>query len=123
MAFKQIISRRHQERSEPYVSVGSYGLIFNQAAVNMVGPENVRTVVFYDKDKRRLAFTFFKAVLSGSYAFAVQTKFTKRRVALATFLKANRVFDGVTQTDFPLELLDEQIPDYEGSEVFVINLY
>ena len=122
MSFKQIISRTHQEHVDPYVLILAAGAMFNPAAIEMVGPENIRTIVFYDKEKRRLAFTFFKASLAGSYGFPPLAKTRKRRVALKTFFKHNKVLDGLKEEAYPLERLHETISGFEGSDVFVVNL-
>ena len=80
MAFKQIISSAKTDHVEPYVSVLSSGVVFNPAAVDEIGKQNERAVVFYDKETNRLAFVFIRAKMSGSYAFASIAKSRSRRI-------------------------------------------
>jgi len=97
--------------------------LFNPAAAEAGGKENTRCVVFYDKEENRLAVTFFKGKLLGSYSFSKVPNSESRRVAVGPFLRRMKILKKLTKIEYPMTLLDEQILGYEGSKVFVINLY
>jgi len=122
MAFRQIISSAKTNRIEPYVSVLASGVVFNPAAADEAGEENKRAVVFYDKETNRLAFIFMKAKISGSYSFVPVTKSKSRRIGIAKFLKKNRIIEKAHGSEFPLQILKETVPDYEGSTIFFVDL-
>ena len=122
MAFKQIFSSIKTSRIEPYVSVLTTGVVFNPAAIDKIGKENERAIVFYDKETNRLAFVFMKAKMSGSYSFAAIAQSRSRRVGIARFLKKNGIIEKANGNEFPLQLLKETIPEFDGSEVFAIDL-
>ena len=122
MSFQMIHCRAKQERVEPYVTVSKTSVTFNPAAVVAVGAKNTRCVAFFDKEKNMLAFTFFTGKLIGSYSFRNNPKVRTRRIGLKTFFEVNGVVERMKGPEFPLEVLEEEIPDYEGSVIFVINL-
>jgi len=122
MSFKLIRSRQWQDRPDAWIILNTGGATFNPAAVDMVGFDLTRCVVFYDKEKSLLAFTFFKGKLTGSYAFTEHPKSRRRVIRLRAFLKANNILKTMKGPGFPLEVCKETIPDYEGSVIFMINL-
>lgn len=122
MAFKQIVSSAKVDSLEPRITVLESGVIFNPASIDEIGKENERTVVFYDRETNRLAFVFMKAKMSGSYSFAAIAQSRSRRIGIGRFLKRNEILQRANGTEFPLQLLKETIPEFDGSEVFAIDL-
>ena len=122
MAFRQIISSAKTNRIEPYVSVLASGIVFNPAAAEEAGEHNERVVVFYEKETNRLAFIFMKAKISGSYSFRAVTRSKSKRIGIAKFLKKNRIIERAHGSEFPLQILKETMPDYEGSTIFFLDL-
>jgi len=120
--FKQLFSSTKIDRVEPYISVLSSGVVFNPSAIDEIGSENERAVVFYDKNSNRLAFCFMRAKLTGSYSFLTIPRSRSRRIGITNFLKRNNIVDRANGHEFPLKVLKETVPDFEGSTIFVANL-
>lgn len=122
MAFKQIVSSTKTDRVEPYVSILATGVVFNPAAIDEIGKENERTIVFYDKETNRLAFVFMRATMAGSYSFSSIAKSRSRRIGIGKFLKMNKILEKANGNEFPLQTLKETVEDFEGSTVFFVDL-
>lgn len=123
--WKQVISGAKMNNLEPLVSVSKSGLLFNVAAVNLVGKDQDYVVVFIDDERKlRLGFCFTKTWMSGAYNFKRQNNTSVRRVGLANFLKQNNLMDKIAQHGryYPLKEVKEQIPDFEGSDLFCIEI-
>lgn len=122
MAFKQIISSAKTDHVEPYVSLLETGVVFNPAAIDEIGEENERAVVFYDKETNRLAFVFMRTKITGSYSFSSIVRSKSRRIGISRFLKMNKILERADGNEFPFQILKETVANFEGSTVFFIDL-
>lgn len=122
MAFKQIVSSTKTDRVEPYVSILATGVVFNPAAIDEIGKETERAIIFYDKETNRLAFVFMRSRIAGSYAFSSMPKSRSRRIGIGKFLKTNKILEKANGNEFPLQVLKEPVADFEGSTVFFADL-
>lgn len=122
MAFKQIISSAKTDRVEPYILILESGIIFNPAAIDGVGKENERAIVFYDKETNRLAFVFMRAKMTGNYAFSPILKSRSRRIGIGRFIKINKILERANGKEFPLQILKGTVPGFEGSTIFFADL-
>lgn len=122
MAFRQIISSAKVDSLEPYVSVLASGVVFNPVAIDEIGKKNKRAVVFYDKETNKLAFTFVVGTISGSYSFSPIAESRNRRIGIGKFLKKNGILEKANGKEFPLQLLEEIVPGFEGSTIFFVDL-
>lgn len=123
--WKQIISGVKMNNLEPMVSVSKSGVFFNASAVELVGKDSDYVVCFIDKERKlRLGFCFIKSWISGAYTFKLQANTHTRRIGLTNFLKQNDLMNKIDQhgRHFPLKEVQESIPDFEGSQLFAIEI-
>lgn len=126
MSWRQIISGAKTEFPDPMVTVSASGLLFNSVAVQEIGTSYERVCLFTDVEKKyRLGFCFFKANLPGSFSFKKASNGHCRRISLARFLKQNGILEKARKCNkkhFPLREIKEEIPDFEGSQLFCIEI-
>ena len=122
MAFKQIFSSAKTDHVEPYILILQSGVIVNPAAIDEIGKENERALAFYDKKTNRLAFVFMRATIAGSYSFSPVAKSRSRRIGISRFLKMNKILEKANGSEFPLQVLKETVPGFEGSTIFFADL-
>lgn len=123
--WKQIFSGTKMNNLEPMVSVSKSGVFFNLSAVDLVGSEQDYVICFIDNgSKLRLGFCFIKTWMTGCYAFKVQGNSKTRRIGLTNFLKQNSLLEKLKSHGryFPLKEVKDEIPDFEGSRLFAIEI-
>jgi hypothetical protein len=124
--WRQVMSGSKMESPYPMVSVNTSGIIFNSAAVEEVGQTNGEVCVFTDtKNPQRIGFCFIKGHMTGAYTFKAIGKSRSRRIGIGRHLKESGVLEKVNTLKrryFPLKRLDEVIPDFEGSEIFAVEI-
>lgn len=111
----------------PYVRFSKSGHIwFSKGAVEAVGSKNRFAEVLFDKDKWRVGFIFDEFQNVDAYCWtSMGVKTNSRCLSVKSFTKAMGILNRVANLNqyvFPLQLLGEAVPGFEGRTVWVVDL-